>query len=277
MDGRLFSRPFVRHSDPVRPTVKPGAAVLRRDADHLQVGTSPGVVIHDRPGLYPFLRGLDGTRDLTTLRRHALRDHPELDSDVADVLAPLVAVGAVVDTPDLAPPRLRLAVAHDGPSTAFAHLVGSLAAAVNLDVSPEPDLTVRISSGEPDRTTLADATVTGAAHLVVVLDGENVRIGPFVVPGQSPCLDCLDRHRSGWDPAWPALIPQFGAAQRHSLSALTESAAAAEVTAQCLQFAHGRLPRSASEVTVVGADRVPRSVSPSHFHPRCGCSLLSAA
>lgn len=277
VDGRLSRRPFVRHSDLVRPTVKPGAAVLRRDIDHLQVGTSPGVIVHDRPGLYPFLRSLDGSRDLSTLRRHAPHDHPELDADVDDVLAPLIAAGAVIDLPDVAPPRLRIAVAHDGPSTAFAHLVGSLAAAVNLDVTPEPDLTVMISSGEPPRAPLVDAACAGATHLLVVLDGADVRIGPFVVPGRSPCLGCLDLHRSGWDPIWPALVAQFGSAQRHALSVLTEHAAAAEVAAQCLQFAHGEVPRTASEVIAIGADRTTRTVVPSHFHPRCTCSLLSAA
>ena len=251
--------------------------MLRRDIDHLQVGTSPGVIVHDRPGLYPFLRSLDGTRDLSALRRHAAVDHPELDADIDDVLAPLISAGAVIDLPDVAQPRLRLAVAHDGPSTGFARLVGSLAAAVNLDVTPEPDLTVMISSGEPPRAPLVDAACAGATHLVVVLDGAGVRIGPFVVPGRSPCLGCLDLHRSGWDPIWPALVPQFGSAQRHALSVLTEHSAAAEVAAQCLQFAHGEMPRSASEVIGLGADRTIRTVAPSHFHPRCTCSLLSAA
>jgi hypothetical protein len=277
VDGRLSRWPFVRHSDLVRPTVKPGAAVLRRDIDHLQVGTSPGVIVHDRPGLYPFLRALDGTRDIAALRRHAALDHPELDDDVEEVLAPLIAAGAVIDLPDIASPRLGLAVAHDGPSTAFAHLVGSLAAAVNIDISPEPDLTITISSGEPSRPPLIDAACTGAAHLVVVIAGEDVRIGPFVVPGRTPCIGCLDLYRSGWDPVWPVLVPQFGVYQRHALNVLTEHAAASEVTAECLQFAHGEMPRTASEVIVVDPDRTVRTLSPSHFHPRCTCALLSAA
>jgi hypothetical protein len=261
----------------VRPTLKPGAAVLRRDTEHLQVGTSPGVVIHDRPGLYPFLRGLDGTRDLATLRRQAARDHPDLVGDIADILAPLVAAGAVIDAPDVAPPRLRIAVRHDLPTTAFAHHLATLATAVNLELGPEPDLTVMISSGEPARIPVADATSVGHAHLIVTLAGEEVRIGPFVVPGRSPCLGCLDLHRASWDPCWSALIPQFGPAQRNTLSALTEPAAAAEVAAQCLQFGRGGMPRSAAEIVTIGSDRVPRSLAPSQFHPRCGCALLSAA
>ena len=251
--------------------------MLRRDIDHLQVGTSPGVIVHDRPGLYPFLRGLDGTRDLRTLRRHASLDHPELDADVADVLAPLIAAGAVVDVPDVVPLHVRIAVAHDGPTAGFAQLVGTLAAAVNLEVAPDPDLTVMISSGEPPRRPLSDATHAGTPHLVVALEGPSVRIGPLVVPGQSPCLGCLDLHRSAWDPVWPALVAQFGTAQRHSLSALTAHAAAAEVAAQCLQFAGDERPRSASEVMAIDADRTVRTVTSSQFHPRCTCSLLSAA
>ena len=58
--------------------------MLRRDADHLQVGTSPGVVIADRPGLYPFLRGLDGTRDFAALSR-ALGAHGAKAHTLADL------------------------------------------------------------------------------------------------------------------------------------------------------------------------------------------------
>jgi len=275
VDGRLDSRPFLRHSGPVRPAVRPGAVVLRRDVDHLQVGTSPGVVVRDRPGLYPFLRGLDGTHDLAALRRTAARDHPDLDADIVEILAPLVAAGAVVDLPDIASPRLRIAVRHDRPSTAFAQTVSSLITELDLELVPEPDLTLMISSGEPPRIPFADAVRMGITHLVVVLDGDEARIGPFVVPGRTPCLDCLDLQRAAWDPAWPVLLAQFVRAARNSVSALTQHAAAAEVAAECMRFAEGRQPRSASEVVAMGPARTLRTVSTSRVHPHCACSLLS--
>ena len=88
VDGRLVIRASTRHPEPVtlRPTIRPGAPLLRRDATHLQVGTSPGIVIDDRPGLRSFLRFLDGVRDVERLRVLARTDVPELEADVDDVL-----------------------------------------------------------------------------------------------------------------------------------------------------------------------------------------------
>src|SRR5687768_3434430 len=116
VDGRLVSRASTRHADPVtlRPTIRPGAPLLRRDATHLQVGTTPGTVIDDRPGLRSFLQLLNGVRDVEQLRRLARTEVPELEGEIDDLLKPLLACGAVVDASRLhvRRPRLRVAL-HD--------------------------------------------------------------------------------------------------------------------------------------------------------------------
>ncbi len=68
----------------------------------------------------------------------------------------------------------------------------------------------------PDLVVLTDAlargldeadALTGRAveHLVVRMrDGRGV-VGPLVLPGRTACLRCLDLHRTGRDPGWPAL------------------------------------------------------------------------
>lgn len=277
MDGRLARRPFLRHSDPVRPTVRPGAAVLRRDAAHLQVGTSPGLVIRDHPGLYPLLRGLDGTRDFETLRRHVKRDLPELGTDVAEALAPLIAVGAVVDGERARRSSTRIGLSHDGPSRPLAATLRSLLADLKLTVAPDPDLVIAVSSGEPSRHVLANAASCGITHLVVVLDGDVVRLGPLVVPGRTPCVECLDLHRAGWDPTWPALLPQFGRPVALGVSPLTQYAAVAEIAAEVARFAAGERPRTATQILTVEADRTVTAVASPGLHPRCPCSLLIAA
>jgi hypothetical protein len=241
------------------------------------VGTNPGVVIRDRPGLYPLLLSLDGIRDLDALRRQARREIPELTVDVAEALAPMIAAGLVVDTPRKARPTLRVDLAHDGPSSALARTITSLLARSGIAVGPDPDLIVILSSGEPDRATLADAVDCRMNHLPVVLDGDVVRIGPFVVPGRSPCVGCTDLHRATWDPGWPALVPQFGRAVRHDVSILAQHIAAAEVAAACLEFADGSLPDRLGRIRTVGIDRRVRVDGHAAFHPRCACSLLSAA
>lgn len=243
------------------------------------MGTSPGVVIRDRPGLYPLLLSLDGARDLDALRRRARRDIPDLDVDVADALAPLIAAGLVVDAGSSVRPSLRVDLAHDGPSTGLARTVNALLDRAGVSVGPDAELVVILSSGEPDRSTLADAVRCRVTHLVVALDGDAVRIGPLVIPGQTPCVGCTDLQRSAWDPAWLALVPQFGRAVPHAAAVLTQHVAAAEVVATCLEFAGAATPAHVhpAGIRTIGPDRTLRVVGHAAFHPRCACALLTAA
>ena len=200
VDGRLVSRASTRHAGPVtlRPTIRPGAPLLRRDATHLQVGTSPGTVIDDRPGLRSFLRLLNGVRDVEQLRRLASSNVPELEADVDDVLKSLLACGAVVDATrlHLRRPRLRVALHDDAGSRPLARAVGHVLADLGIGTidPPEPDLLLVVSCGEPARTVFDEAQRHGISHLPVVLDEDRVRIGPLVIPGVTPCLTCLDQH-----------------------------------------------------------------------------------
>ena len=200
MDGRLASRPSTRHAGPVtlRPTIRPGAPLLRRDAHHLQVGTSPGIVIDDQPGLRSFLRLLDGVRDVDQLRRLVRSDVPELEVDVDDVLRPLLACGAVVDarTLHIRRPRLRVALHDDAGSRPLARAIGHVLTDLGIRSiePPDPDLLLVVSCGEPARTVFDQARLRGITHLTVVLDEDRVRIGPLVIPGVTPCLTCLDQH-----------------------------------------------------------------------------------
>ena len=182
----------------MRPTIRPGAALLRRDATHLQVGTSPGTVIDDRPGLRPLLRLLNGVRDLDQLRRLVRSDVPELEADVADVLRPLLACGAVVDARSLfvRRPRLRVALHDDSGARPLARAIGQALADLGIESldPPEPDLLLVVSCGEPPRAVFDQARRHRLSHLPVVIDEERVRIGPVVIPGLTPCLTCLDLH-----------------------------------------------------------------------------------
>jgi hypothetical protein len=246
---------------------------------HLQVGTSPGVVIRDRPGLYPLLLSLDGTRDFDALRRQARRQIPDLETDVADALAPLIAAGVVVDTDRPTGPSLRVEIAHDGPTSGMARTLNALLSGTGVAVGPDADLVVVLSTGEPDRAALADAVQCRVTHLVVVLDSDVVRIGPLVVPGQTPCIGCTDLHRAVWDPAWLALVPQFGrSVLRSTLAAqaeLTQHVAAVEIAASCLEFAGSK--SRPGQIRTFGPDRRVRVTGQAAFHPRCACALLSVA
>jgi bacteriocin biosynthesis cyclodehydratase domain-containing protein len=287
VDDRLVVGPVPGH--PVgmafRPSLRPGAPLLRRDATHLQVGTSPGIVIPDRPGLLPFLRLLDGARDVARLEELAPARCPELAGRVGALLLELRAVGAVVDGTTLARPHIahEVALQHDAGS---AELIGSArplleAAGLTRLSSTEPALIVLASHGEPARSDFERATLLGIDHLPVVVDEDRVRIGPLVSPGRTPCVGCHDLHRADWDPAWPALVHQLGRESTivlpAAVSAVTTHAAAGELAIEVLTHAAGLPTRTSGRCLVVGPAHDARTFWPVAFHPGCSCDLLTAA
>jgi len=50
-------------------------------------------------------------------------------------------------------------------------------------------------------------------HLPVSVYRGHLSVGPLVVPGRTPCLNCLHLHRCDSDPQWPQLVEQWRAAQ----------------------------------------------------------------
>lgn len=285
MDERLVISASTRHPEPVtlRPTIRPGAPLLRRDATHLQVGTSPGTVIDDRPGLRPFLRLLNGVRDVDQLRRLARTDVPDLEVDVADVLGPLLACGAVVDASLLVVrrPRLRVALHGDATGRPLARVIGRVLTDLGIGSldPPDPDLLLVVSCGEPPRAVFDQARRSRISHLPVVIDEERVRIGPVVIPGLTPCLTCLDLHRTDWDRAWPALLPQLGRSRSTApvIPVPLRYAAAAEVALEVLAVASGSRPRTAGQALALGPEHDARVSWPVAFHHGCACALLPAA
>lgn len=271
-----------------RPALRPGAPLLRRSATHLQVGTSPGIVIADRPGLADLLRLLDGVRDLDRLQDLAAVEIPELGEPVAAVLTELCAVGAVVDAAAAGVTSRRrgsatVGVVAGSGSAELARLTRSALSSAGIDVSDsaEPELLVITSLGEAARSVYERASIVGVDHLPVVIDEDRVRIGPFVRPGKTPCVGCHDLHRADWDPAWPALIHQLGRrpplAQPAAVDPLTLRAAAIELAAEIIARVDGHSPRTVGRCLVIGPGHDERATWPVSFHHRCACDLLNAA
>jgi hypothetical protein len=101
------------------------------------------------------------------------------------------------------------------------------------------------------------------------------------VPGRTPCLRCLQLHRSDRDPAWPALSAQLVGSRRQVeacdivLATLAASVAAGQVLAWLDSGGPGCLtdspPTSAGGVLELELDgpRVRRRSLAAH--PACGC------
>lgn len=292
-----------------RPALRPGALLLRRDVSHLQVGTSPGVVIADRPGLFPLLRTLDGTRDVARIETIVRATTPALAADLGAVLARLRSLGVVFDAsrwsapgrrgldtearhvdlahtdPDVlrARPTFRLALLGDAVSAPLVDITRAVLVAsglTGLDAG-DPELMVVVSCGEPSRSVFERPTMQGLDHLPVVIDEDRVRIGPLVSPGRTPCVSCHDLHRGDWDRAWSALVPQLGRHTRAltppALSAVTTHAAALELAVEVLAHVDTGSARTLGRCLVVGPRHDARATWPVAFHHGCACDLLSAA
>ena len=90
------------------------------------------------------------------------------------------------------------------------------------------------------------------AHLPVRLrDGTGV-VGPLVLPGRSACLTCIELHRCGRDPGWPAVTAQL-VGQPGRGDAATAAATAALGMAQVLAALDAAAGGAAPAPSVLGA------------------------
>ena len=225
------------HWLPARPVLRPGLRVVRRDDDHLQVGLSPAhrVVLPDVAAVRGLLEDLRlGQRppaELPEVRRwcHALAargllvDAADVDRSLADASARDAALAVFAQAGPEAPGRLearrhaRVAIEGDEPWRAVAL---RLAASAGLSAAGPRDTPVArllvSARGEPVRADLDPLMRAGAAHVLVTNVGARVTIGPFVAPGLTACLRCVDAHHCDTDPRHAMIVEQHRPASRVS-------------------------------------------------------------
>ena len=117
-------------------------------------------------------------------------------------------------------------------------------------------------------------------HLAVSVQQYGYQVGPLVVPGATPCLGCLDRHRGDSDPGWyaPAAEPAGPVRPPGPGGEETASAtlAAASAAGQALSFLDGvAQPVTWSAVLQLRAADGHIGLEALDFHPDCGCRLQS--
>lgn len=139
---------------------------------------------------------------------------------------------------------------------------------------PEPRAAVLVADHVVDPTVRAAWTRRGTPHLPVVVSDGRVRVGPFLVPGTGPCLQCLEYARVDDDPAWPAIAAQVWGRTAAALSPYRTAAVAAAVTRLVVE----RLPRTSAApgVDQLVFEREDLSVTRRRTapHPRCACRSL---
>ena len=111
-----------------------------------------------------------------------------------------------------------------------------------------------------------------APRLDVYLRDGVVVVGPLVLPGGSPCGECLELHRRDRDSAWPALAAQLatGRDSTEACAVTTALAGAAYAVEEVLRHTDGRPVRTVgATVEVAGPGSARRRSWPAH--PRCDC------
>ena len=126
-----------------------------------------------------------------------------------------------------------------------------------------------------------DLVAAGTPHLAVaVVDGTAV-LGPFVLPGRTGCLRCVDAARAAVDPAWPALVTQLTAAAPAPAgvppprSPVLEAALAAWAVREVLAHLSGGHAVTYGASLRFDDDLVEQVRHSWALHPGCGCALLS--
>jgi len=146
-------------------------------------------------------------------------------------------------------------------------------------IQPQP-LHVLVGVGEVPRELLDEWIREARPHLVVRLVEGRAVVGPFVLPGRTACLRCLDAYCSEEDPAWPLVVEQYARATRGdradgipepvdaALAAVAVGWAARDLAA----YAEGAEPTTWSTTVTLAADLATVETRRWPPHPHCGCA-----
>lgn len=141
----------------------------------------------------------------------------------------------------------------------------------------ELEIIVVVAHGALDPATMWRLMAEGVPHLPVVWAEAGVCVGPLVLPGSTPCLQCVDLARRDADPAWPLITAQLAASAKSNCveESMLSSIASALVVSQVLGLLDGRQPSCVGatvDLDLPDAQHRFQSWAP---HPECGCLGLA--
>ncbi len=256
------------------PLLAPGLRVVTRGRDHLQVGLHPGrrVVLPRTPAVERVLQAL--------LERRAPGDDPASRSVLEHLRRARCLDDRLPDAPG--PVAVQGSWPRAGP-TATDLLAGC---GVPLTRWPSRAAVVLVTAeGELDRDLLDPLLRRRTPHLVVrLVDGAAV-LGPFVDPGTTACLRCLDAHHSVADPDHVAVTTRYLRATQHPrpdgepdlVDPVLPTLALAWAVRDVLTHLGGRTPSTWSSSVHIGPDGCLPEVVTWSPHPECGCCWAADA
>lgn len=237
--------------------LRPGLHVVRRDERHLQVGLDPPwrLTVPDDPAVVEVLD------DLYAGRRPA-----PTSPEASRVLDALSSGGLLRPAPR--PRAGRVAV------SGAADLVAEARRLLGGHTTPRPtgaDVALVLAAGEPVRAVVDEHLQAGRPHLVVSAGPHGYRVGPFVEPGVTPCLRCVDAHLGELDPRRPVVVEQLAGRTTAPDDPALAALAVAWAVGDALRHLDGGVPTTWSatvDVSVIGAPETRTW----ERHPYCGCS-----
>ena len=247
------------------PQLAPAARVVERDDGCLQVGIRPESTV----------------RVAATARlRRALTEIAHGERGIGDpaLLAALAESGLFTRAHPPGPFPVRV--------------IGSLnceveaaLASVGLSMRPRAALALVLSVGEIDRAMLDPLVRADTPHLLVrAIDGVVV-VGPFVSPGATACLRCLDAHHSEEDPGYPRALERYVAAGSQpredgcldTPDPANSALALAWAARDLYTFSTGGVPTTWSSTVTIGAGGSDIDAIAWRPHPACGCRWFEPA
>ena len=172
--------------------------------------------------------------------------------------------------------RQRTIVHIEGAGRVAEQLTRSLVEAEQVPVTDDSTaatLVLVVADQEPHREAADEAMRRGLPFLCVGVRELVGLVGPFVVPGRTACLRCVDLGRAALDRCWTTLVDSAQASPPHapscppSLASVTAGYAAQELAL----WASGAMPVCCDRVVEIphGLGEVQTvSFQP---HPHCGC------
>lgn len=268
----------------------PGVRVVPRGRDRLQVGLERPLLLRRTPSAEAALTAL-ATGDL-------LAQDPETRA-VLDALteARLVLPGDPRGGPDVDPGDLAaLALAH--PAATATRLARRSRAALEvrgaLGVDPWPllraaglrpqrgaaDVVLVLCVGEPRRDELDLLVRDGVPHLVVRMVDGLLTVGPYVVPGRTACVRCLDSHREDEEPGHQLAVDRYsrlagrprGDAMPEPLDHALATVGVAWAVRDLVSAVDGDRPSTWSSTLRIGPDLSATRAVAWLRHPECGCA-----
>ena len=267
-----------------RLVLRPGTPVLARSPGIVQVGLdAPVVRLPDEPAVRALLADL--------LRPRGLPEDTDADPGLLDRLR---AAGLLVVVPEgVAGPAEQVLRAQFGPDAVRRHAARPPGAVVAVDAPPgtaaqlaplldaaglrraeSAAVHLVVSTGPLDRERLDPLVRAGTPHLVVSGAAAGRRIGPFVEPGRTACLRCVDAHEALADVRRPLLLAQAAkaaATRPPPLDPVLDALVLAWAVRDLCRYLEGDAPSTWSATYDLGPRDAP-VVTPWGRHPDCGCA-----